>query len=44
MPEQTHLEQESEVRVERGQVSLNTVFHDSLRPSHLLLPVVEGQA
>jgi len=25
----------------RGQVALNTVFHDPLRPSHLVLPVVE---
>ncbi|MBN1399432.1 MAG: hypothetical protein JXA74_01270, partial [Anaerolineae bacterium] len=23
----------------RGQVAINTIFHDSMRPSHLLLPV-----
>jgi putative CocE/NonD family hydrolase len=28
----------------RGQVAFNTVFHDSLRPSHLMLPVVENLA
>ena len=27
-----------------GQTALNTVFHDSLRPSHLLLPVLENPA
>ena len=24
----------------RGQVAVNTVFHDALRPSHVLLPVM----
>jgi len=25
-------------------VATNTVFHDALRPSHLLLPIMSGQA
>jgi putative CocE/NonD family hydrolase len=26
----------------RGQVALNTVFHDARRPSHIVLPVIES--
>ena len=26
----------------RGQVAINTVFHDAFRPSRILLPVVDG--
>ena len=26
----------------RGEVALNTVFHDALRPSRIVLPVIEA--